>query len=70
LIQTFFFFISNFFLNFFVIKILDPDWIGIRIGIQPKMLDTDPDPYQMNTETLHDVRGRAIISMNIITGSG
>jgi hypothetical protein len=27
---------------------LDPDWI--QIGIQPKMLDPDPDPYQMNTD--------------------
>ncbi len=27
-----------------VIKNLDPDWIRIRIGIQPKM------PYQMNTD--------------------
>ncbi len=24
-----------------VIKALDPDWIRIRIGIQPKMLDPD-----------------------------
>jgi hypothetical protein len=26
-----------------VIKALDPDWIRIRIGIRPKMLDPDPD---------------------------
>jgi hypothetical protein len=26
-----------------VIKALDPDWIRIRIGVQPKMLDPDPD---------------------------
>ncbi len=26
----------------------DPDWIRIRIGNQPKMLD--PDPYQINTD--------------------
>ncbi len=32
-----------FFLQFLVIKALDPDWIRIRIGIQPKMLDQDPD---------------------------
>ncbi len=31
-----------------VIKTLDPDWIRIWIGIQPKMLD--PDRYQMNTD--------------------
>jgi hypothetical protein len=35
-----FFFSCNFF-QFLVIKALDPDWI--RIGIQPKMLDPDPD---------------------------
>jgi hypothetical protein len=29
-----------------VIKALDPDWI--RIGIQPKMLDPDPD--EMNAD--------------------
>jgi hypothetical protein len=27
---------------------MDPDWIRIRIGIQPKMLDLDPDLHQMN----------------------
>jgi hypothetical protein len=33
-----------------VIKALDPDWIRIRIwiGIQPKMLDPDPD--EMNAD--------------------
>ncbi len=36
-------------LNFFlVIKALDPDWI--RIGIQPKMLDLDPDKMIRNTD--------------------
>jgi hypothetical protein len=32
------------------IKALDPDpyWISIRIGIQPKMLDLDPD--EMNAD--------------------
>ncbi len=39
-------FISD--VNFLVMKTLDPDWI--RIGIQPKMLDLDPDPYQMKTD--------------------
>jgi hypothetical protein len=33
-----------FFFNFFVIK----PWI--RIGIQPKMLDLDPDPDEMNAD--------------------
>jgi hypothetical protein len=33
-----------------VVKALDPDWIPIRIGIQPKMLDpdemnADPQPW-------------------------
>ncbi len=42
-----FFFSCNFF-QFLVIKTLDPDWIRIRIGIQPKMLD--PDAYQTNTD--------------------
>jgi hypothetical protein len=45
-----FFSAVNFF-HFLVIKTLDPDWIRIRIGIQPKMLD--PDPYQMNTDPKH-----------------
>jgi hypothetical protein len=43
----FFFFNCNFF-QFLVIKALDPDWIRIRIGIQPKMLDPDPD--EMNAD--------------------
>jgi hypothetical protein len=29
----------------------DPDWIGIRIVIQPKMLD--PDPESMNPDPQH-----------------
>ncbi len=33
-----------------VIKVLDPDWIRIRIGVHPKMLDPDPDPDEMNTD--------------------
>jgi hypothetical protein len=33
-----------------VIKALDPDWILIRIGVQPKMLDPDPD--EMNADPL------------------
>jgi hypothetical protein len=45
-----------FFLQFLVIKALDPDWLAntdldpirIRIGIQPKMLDPDPD--EMNAD--------------------
>ncbi len=29
---------------------MDPDWIRIRIGVHPKMLDPDPDPEKMNTD--------------------
>jgi hypothetical protein len=31
-----------------VFKALDPDWIRIRIGLQPQTLD--PDPGKMNTD--------------------
>jgi hypothetical protein len=46
LIPNFFFFSSCNFFQFLVIKALVPDWI--RIGIQPKMLDPDPD--EMNAD--------------------
>ena len=41
-----FFFSCFFFLQFLVIKALDPDWIRIRIriGLHPDPLDPDPDP--------------------------
>jgi hypothetical protein len=42
------FFSAVIFFQFLVIKALDPDWIRIRIGIQPKMLDPDPD--EMNAD--------------------
>jgi hypothetical protein len=35
-------FSCNFF-QFLVIKALDPDWIRIRIGLQPQTLDPDPE---------------------------
>ena len=35
--------IFQLYIFFFVIKTLDPDWIRIWIGIQPKMLDPEPD---------------------------
>jgi hypothetical protein len=44
-----FFFSCYFFLQFLVIKALDPDWIRIRIriririGLHPDPLDPDPD---------------------------
>ncbi len=46
------FFFAVLFFQFLVIKALDPDpyWIRIRIGIQPKMLDPDPDPNEMNAD--------------------
>jgi hypothetical protein len=34
--------------QFLVFKALDPDWIRIRIGVHPKMLDPDPD--EMNKD--------------------
>ncbi len=50
-----------------VIKTLDPDWIRIRIDIQPKMLD--PDPYQMNTNPkpwLHTIFNIAIFIYSML----
>jgi hypothetical protein len=46
-----FIFSSRKFFLFLVIKTLDPDWIRIWIGIQPKMLDPDPDLYRINMNT-------------------
>jgi hypothetical protein len=42
------FFSAVIFFQFLVIKGLDPDWIRIRIGLQPQTLD--PDPEKMNTD--------------------
>jgi hypothetical protein len=39
-----------------VIKALDPDWIRIRIGLQPQTLD--PDPEKMNTDPKPWYQGR------------
>jgi hypothetical protein len=50
---NFFFFSSKFFFKFLVIKTLDPDWIRIRIGSQPKMLD--PDPSQLNMVRIRNI---------------
>ena len=44
-----FFFSAVIFSQFLVIKALDPDWIRIRIGVHPKMLDPDPD--EMNADS-------------------
>ncbi len=38
------------FFKFLAIKALDPDWIRIRIGLQPQTLDPDPDPEKINTD--------------------
>ena len=35
-----------------VIKALDPDWIRIRIGLQPQTLDSDPKKNLYGSETL------------------
>ncbi len=48
LIKNFFFFSAVIFFQFLVIKALDPDWIRIRIGVHPEMLDPDPD--EMNAD--------------------
>ncbi len=37
---------------------MDPDWIRIRIGIQPKMLDPDPD--EMNADPQPCLQGRRL----------
>ncbi len=51
------FFSCNFF-QFLVIKALDSDWIRIRIGIHPKMLDPDPD--EMNADPQPCLQGRRL----------
>ena len=40
------------FFKFLVIKALDPDWIRIRIGLQPQTLDSDPKKNLYGSETL------------------
>ncbi len=56
------FFSAVIFFQFLVIKALDPDWI--RIGIQPKMLDPDPD--EMNADP-HPFRGSGINILDCIS---
>jgi hypothetical protein len=46
--KKFKFFSAVIFFQFLVSKALDPDWIRIRIGLQPQTLD--PDPEKMNTD--------------------
>ncbi len=50
------FFSAVIFFQFLVIKALDPDWI--RIGIQPKMLDPDPDEMNADPQPCSGGRGR------------
>ncbi len=45
------FFLAVIFFQFLVIKALDPDWIRIRIDLQPLPLDRDPE--KMNTDPKH-----------------
>ncbi len=46
---------ATFFLQFLVIKALDPDWMRIRIGIQLKMLDPDPDEINADPQPWYQV---------------
>jgi hypothetical protein len=48
-----------------VIKALDPYWIRIRIriGIQPKMLDPDPD--EMNADLQHKLKLILIVGRSL-----
>jgi hypothetical protein len=50
IIIKFNFFSAVIFFQILVIKALDPDWIRIRIGLQPQTLDPDPDPEKINTD--------------------
>jgi hypothetical protein len=47
-----FFSISTFF-PYLAAKTRDPDWIRIRNGFEPKMLDLDLDPVSMNQDPKH-----------------
>jgi hypothetical protein len=54
------FFSTDNFVQFLVIKTLDPDWIRIRSGIQPKVLDPDPDSRIRIRNTVHNNRKQNI----------
>ena len=49
--KKFNFFSAVIFFQFLVMKALYPDWIRIRIDLQP--LPLDPDPEKMNTDPKH-----------------
>ncbi len=55
-----------------VIKALDPDWIRIRIGIQPKMLDPDPDEINADPQPWpqlsrkHQIQGKRGTNRSIL----
>ncbi len=58
-----------FFLQFLVIKALDPDWIRIRIGVHPKMLDPDPGWNECGSATLVLWAGGGVLS-EVLHGPG
>ncbi len=45
-----------------VIKALDPDWIRIRIGIHPKMLDPDPDEMNADPQPWLKARNGTVVA--------
>ncbi len=48
-----------------VIKTLDPDWIRIRIGIRPKMLDQDgSETPVLSTVSIHVIVPRTRVAEN------
>ncbi len=62
-----FFFSCNFFSIFGLYKkALDPDWIRIRIGVHPKMLDPDPD--EMDTDQ-QPCRGAHLLLQQQVLGA-
>jgi hypothetical protein len=45
-----------------VIKALDPDWIRIRIGLQPQTLDPDPEKMNMDPKPcISDTEGKMYV---------
>jgi hypothetical protein len=59
----------NFF-KFLVIKTLDPNWILILIGIQPKMLDPDSYKIEYRFETLPETSKLCLYRYRVLTDSG
>jgi hypothetical protein len=48
-----------------VIKALDPDWIRIRIGVYPKMLDPDPDEMNADPQPWLGVYSLSIVETEV-----